>query len=319
MALLEVSNLRVGFSRRDGIAEAIRGIDLSIDHGEAVGLVGESGSGKSLTALAILRLLDRHARVVDGRILFNGNDLLALTERDLRRIRGAQISMIFQDPLTSLNPAFTIGRQLTDVIQTHQGLSLREARTRAIDVLSLVDIPSPAARLRSYPHQFSGGMRQRVLIAMAIACRPQLLIADEPTTALDVTVQAQVISLLRRVRDELKLAVLFITHNLDLVAELCDRVVVMYAGRIMEEAPVEQLFTTPRHPYTRALMACVPRLDQVRHGFETIDGSPPGIESVIPGCVFEPRCPLAMDRCRSERPAIRLIDRHRVACWAVSE
>jgi oligopeptide/dipeptide ABC transporter ATP-binding protein len=319
MPLLEISNLRVGFPLQHRIAEALRGIDLSIDPGEAVGLVGESGSGKSLTALAILRLLDRHARVVDGRIRFNGNDLLTLAERDLRGIRGAQISMIFQDPLTSLNPAFTIGRQLTDVLQTHQGLSLREARTRAIEALSLVGIPSPAARLRSYPHQFSGGMRQRVLIAMAIACRPQLLIADEPTTALDVTVQAQVVSLLRRVRDELKLAVLFITHNLDLVAELCDRVVVMYAGRIMEEAPVEQLFTTPRHPYTRALMACVPRLDQVPRGFETIDGSPPGIESVIPGCAFEPRCPLAMDRCRSERPPIRLIDRQRVACWAVSE
>lgn len=316
--LLEISDLCVGFPVGSRMAEAVRGISLNMRSGEAVGLVGESGSGKSVTALAIMRLIAPPGRILGGEIRFKGRDLLALSERDLRQIRGGEISMIFQDPLTSLNPAFTVGRQLIDVIMTHQGVGRRAARQRAIETLSLVGIPSPAMRLASYPHEFSGGMCQRVLIGMAVACRPQLLIADEPTTALDVTVQAQVISLLGRLRKELGLAVLFITHNLDLVAEICDRVVVIYAGSIMEEAPVEPLFTAPRHPYTRALMRCVPRLTDSARSLETIEGGPPTVLGTIPGCPFDSRCPLVMDRCRSERPEERWVNGHRVACWAVT-
>jgi oligopeptide/dipeptide ABC transporter ATP-binding protein len=315
MALLEVVDLRVGFPVHGGMAEAVRGVTLGVDAGEAVGLVGESGSGKSLTALAVMRLIDPPGRILAGQVRFQGRDLLAFTDHEMRQMRGAAISMIFQDPLTSLNPAFTIGRQLIDVIITHQHVGRREARRRAVDVLSLVGIPSPERRLASYPHEFSGGMRQRVLIGMAVACRPKLLIADEPTTALDVTIQAQVIALIRRVREELGLAVLFITHNLDLVAEFCDRVAVMYAGAIMEEGPVEALFADARHPYTRALIRCVPRLAARSGSFTSIDGVPPSLGAVIPGCPFEPRCPSAVERCATTPPEDRRLGERRVACW----
>ncbi len=316
--LLEIDGLRIGFKAHGKTSFAVRGIDLTVRRGEALGVVGESGSGKSVTALAVMGLLTPAARVLGGEVRFKGTNLLSLAEPQLRRIRGGQISMVFQDPLTSLNPAFTVGRQLLDVIMTHQRVDRATAHKRAIEVLSLVGIPAPTARLASYPHQFSGGMRQRVLIAMAVACKPQLLIADEPTTALDVTVQAQVIALLRQLRRELGLAILFITHNLDLVAELCDRVAVMYAGSIMEEAAVEDLFTTPRHPYTRALMRCIPRLATAHQALESIEGGPPNIDAVVTGCPFEPRCTLAMDRCRHEFPPNRTVEGNRVACWAVS-
>lgn len=316
--LLEIQGLRIGFMRNHNISLAVKGITLTIRRGQALGIVGESGSGKSVTALAVMGLLIPSAQVLDGKILFKSTDLLSLPKHQLRRIRGSEISMVFQDPLTSLNPAFTVGSQLIDVIVTHQAVDRVTARKRAIDALSLVGIPSPGARLASYPHQFSGGMRQRVLIAMAVACRPQLLIADEPTTALDVTVQAQVIALLRQLRNELGLAILFITHNLDLVAEFCDRVAVMYAGSIMEEAAVEDLFNNPRHPYTRALMGCIPRLATANRTLESIEGGPPNTDEVITGCPFEPRCGLAMDKCRQEAPPQRRAENSTVACWAIS-
>jgi oligopeptide/dipeptide ABC transporter ATP-binding protein len=315
MALLEMRDLRVGFPVRGGIAEAVRGVTLAVGAGEAVGLVGESGSGKSLTALAVMRLIDPPGRILGGQVRFEGRDLLALTDHEMRQVRGAAISMVFQDPLTSLNPAFAIGRQLTDVIVTHQAVGRREARHRAIEVLSLVGIPAPERRLASYPHEFSGGMRQRVLIGMAVACRPTLLIADEPTTALDVTIQAQVIGLIRRLREELGLAVLFITHNLDLVAEFCDRVAVMYAGAIMEEGPVESIFVDARHPYTRALIRCVPRLDGGGGALASIEGVPPLPGTAIPGCPFEPRCPSAVEACATTPPEDRRLGERRVACW----
>jgi oligopeptide/dipeptide ABC transporter ATP-binding protein len=317
-ALLEIDQLRIGFPIGETFGEAVRGISLKIRSGETVGLVGESGSGKSVTALAIVGLL-RGAKVLGGQINFKGTNLLSLSERQLRSVRGRSISIIFQDPLTSLNPAFTVGQQLIDVITTHQQVNRSTARKRAIEALSLVGIPSPAARLRSYPHQFSGGMRQRVLIAMATACRPQLLIADEPTTALDVTVQAQVISLLRQLRNELGIAVLFITHNLDLVAEFCDRVAVIYAGRLMEEASVEALFTKPLHPYTAGLMRCIPRLSSASSSFTAIEGNPPTIDSIVEGCPFQSRCPLAREICAFEFPSEQNIDGHLIHCWAAVE
>jgi oligopeptide/dipeptide ABC transporter ATP-binding protein len=314
--LLKIDNLRIGFQLGVGTGVAVRGISLAIRRGEAVGLVGESGSGKSVTALSVMGLLPRSARVLCGKIQFQGTDLLALSEQQLRRVRGKEISMIFQDPLVSLNPVFTIGQQLVDIIRTHQDVDGTAARARAIEALSMVGISSPAARLTAYPHEFSGGMRQRALIAMAIACRPQLLIADEPTTALDVTVQAQVVSLLSRLRSELGLAILFITHNLDLMAELCDRVAVMYAGTIVEEASVEDLFTTPLHPYTNALMRCIPRLSEETVELESIEGNPPAIESTLAGCPFQPRCPRALDICSRQSPSEQALGGHRVSCWA---
>ena len=316
--LLSVRGLRVGFPVAKGIhGEAVRGVDIDVEAGEAVGIVGESGSGKSVTALAIMRLIAPPGKITGGTVLFNGRNLLELSEREMRAVRGRQISMIFQDPATSLNPVFTIGEQLIDVIVTHQQVDRGTARAQAVEALSLVGIPSAASRLASYPHQLSGGMRQRVLIAMAIACRPQLLIADEPTTALDVTIQAQVMSVLQQLRKDLGLAVLFITHNLDLVAELCDRVVVMYGGAVMEEAPVEELFGRSLHPYSDALMRCIPRLDGRDGPLSSIEGAPPAIESAVAGCLFQSRCPARIARCANERPALRDLGAHRVACWLV--
>ena len=314
--LLEIDDLRVGFQRGVTTGVAVRGISLTVRRGEAVGLVGESGSGKSVTALSVMGLLSPSARVLGGEIRFKGTNLLALSEQEIRRVRGKEISMIFQDPLTSLNPAFTIGHQLMDVIRTHQVVDRATSRARAVEALSMVGITSSAARLAAYPHEFSGGMRQRALIAMAIACRPQLLIADEPTTALDVTVQAQVVSLLRQLRSELGLAILFITHNLDLMAEVCDRVAVMYSGAIVEEASVENLFTQPRHPYTTALMRCIPRLSEEPAPLESIKGSPPAMETAPRGCPFEPRCPRALDICGDQMPQEESSGGHRVSCWA---
>jgi len=318
--LLRISGLRVGFpTSRHGYGDAVRGIDLSIDAGEAVGLVGESGSGKSVTAMAAMRLIAPPGKVLGGEVIYKGRNLLELSERDMRAVRGREISMIFQDPLTSLNPVFTIGQQLIDVIVTHQQADRRSARLQAIEALSLVGIPAAASRLSSYPHQLSGGMRQRVLIAMAIACRPQLLIADEPTTALDVTIQAQVMALLQRLRKDLGLAVLFITHNLDLIAELCDRVVVMYGGAVMEEAPVAALFEHSMHPYSGALMRCIPRLDNRSGSLSSIEGTPPTVESAVAGCSFQPRCSLRLDKCALERPVTQSFENHKVACWLVDE
>jgi oligopeptide/dipeptide ABC transporter ATP-binding protein len=289
------------------MAAAVNGVSFTIPSGGALGLVGESGSGKTVTCHAIMRLIEPPGRILDGAILFGGHDLLRMPEREIRKIRGGQISIVFQDPSTSLNPAFTVGRQIIDVIMVHQAVGRRAAREKAVEVLKLVGIPWPELRLENYPHEFSGGMRQRALLAMAIACQPRLLIADEPTTALDVTIQAQIVALLRQLRQELGLTVLFVTHNLDLMAEICERAVVLYGGAVMEEASVDDLFTRPRHPYTRLSTSC--------GVLESIEGAPPVLGSPVLGCPFHPRCPEKMDICRQRPPEEIRIDDHRVACW----
>ncbi len=316
MALLEVEELCVGFPVGGRMVEVVRGVSFTIGEGEALGLVGESGSGKSQTALAILRLLKPPGRILSGRVRFAGEELTTASPAAMARLRGAGISIVFQDALAALNPAFTIGTQLTDVVMAHRGLSRARALDVAVEALTRVGIPDPAGRLGQYPHQFSGGMRQRALIAMAVACKPRLLLADEPTTALDVTVQKQIVRLLAQLRAELGLALLFITHNLDLMAEICDRAVVLYGGMVMEEAPVGPLFASPRQPYTRALLACVPRLTDPAGQLGTIEGSPPVAGRLGPGCPFEPRCPDRRDACARERPAERWEGARRVACWA---
>ena len=299
--------------------EVVRGVDLRIAAGEVVGLVGESGSGKSMTALAIMRLLPPGGAISSGRVSFRGRDLRACSAGELNRLRGGQIGMIFQDPLTALNPAISIGRQLQDVIVAHQRIGRRAAMARAEELLSLVGIPYPRQRLLAYPHELSGGMRQRVMIALAISCNPSLLIADEPTTALDVTVQAQVMDLLDRIRTEFGIAILFISHNLELVAEISTRVTVMYAGRVVETGDVHDLFARPLHPYTRQLLRCIPRLDGSRGAMPTIAGLPPRIGALPPGCPFAPRCDRADPRCSAEEPPIKWRDGQMAVCFRAGE
>ncbi|TWT02895.1 ABC transporter ATP-binding protein [Reyranella sp. CPCC 100927] len=313
--LLEVEDLHVGFRGADGIVEAVRGVDFSVAPGEIVGVVGESGSGKSLSMLAVMRLLGTTARITGGRVRFAGEDLLAAGEARMRDIRGRDIAMVFQDPQSALNPALTIGRQMTDVVRAHRRVSAGGARRIAAEALERVGISDAARRLDAYPHQFSGGMRQRALIAMAIACRPRLLIADEPTTALDVTVQAQIVNLIAELRRDLDLAVVFISHNLQLVAEIVDRVMVMYGGRVVEDGPVADIETAARHPYTRLLKACVPSLQGPLGPLTTIEGAPPRLGRMPAGCPFAPRCPQAVDRCEREMPALVADAGRRVACW----
>ncbi|WP_322800876.1 ABC transporter ATP-binding protein [Thermoflexus sp.] len=316
--LLDVRNLEVRFFTRDGVVHAVNGVSFQLHEGETLGIVGESGSGKSVTMLSILRLIPQPpGRITKGEVLFQGVDLLKLDEADIRRIRGSKIAMVFQDPMTSLNPVLTIGRQITEVLETHLNMSPHEARQRAIELLQMVGIPNAAERLNDYPHQFSGGMRQRVMIAMALACHPQILIADEPTTALDVTIQAQIIDLVKRLRDELGMAIIWITHDLGVVAGLAHRVAVMYAGYIVEEAPVLELYHNPRHPYTLGLLGSLPRLDRrERRRLVSIDGMPPDLLELPSGCPFAPRCPYAFDRCWEENPRLEEIaPNHRMACW----
>jgi len=304
--LLEIKDLRTSFFLREAEVRAVDGVSLSISRGEVVGLVGESGCGKSATALSILRLIpDPPGKIVDGQILFKGADLLDLSERDMRDVRGNQISMIFQEPMTALNPVFTIGNQVSEVFRVHRGMSRREALEASIAMFEKVRLPSPAKRAREYPHQLSGGMRQRVMIAMALACEPDLLIADEPTTALDVTVQAQILALIDQLRVENNCAILLITHDLGVVAETCHRVAVMYAGEIVEEAPVEEIFADPKHPYTQGLLRCVPRADRPRDGeLEVIPGSVPLPGTHVPGCRFADRCGFKMDECDVSKPEL---------------
>lgn len=313
--LLQVDGLHIAFGARSVWHEAVRGVDLAIHRGEVIGIVGESGSGKSLTALAVMGLLPRGARVTSGRMIFEGTDLTTLGESGLNQLRGGAIGMIFQDPLTALNPAIPVGTQITDSIRTHQRLGRSAAWSRAEELLDLVGIARPRERLRAYPHELSGGMRQRVMTALAVANDPRLLIADEPTTALDVTVQAQVMAMLDRIRRQLGIAVLFISHNLDLVAEVCDRVSVMYAGRVVESGPVEALFDTPRHRYTRQLLRCIPRLDGGTGPMPTIPGLPPRLGALPPGCAFAPRCDAALGRCAQEAPGIWREHDHTARCW----
>ena len=316
--LLDVRDLKTHFFTQDGITRAVDGVSFSIMPGETLGVVGESGCGKSVTALSILRLApDKLARIVGGTILFEGVDLLALDEKRMRDMRGNRVAMIFQEPMTSLNPVFTIGFQVSEAIRIHEGASRAEARRRAVEMLQLVRIPDAERRLDSYPHQFSGGMRQRVMIAMALACRPRLLIADEPTTALDVTIQAQILRLMVELKQRTGAAIMLITHDLGVVAETCDRVIVMYAGRKVEEAPVEALFDAPAHPYTVGLMKSKPRLggEAVGGRLTELPGLVPSLREPIVGCAFAPRCGFAGPRCASDAPALRAVGvAHAVAC-----
>ena len=299
--LLEVKNLRTHFPTRAGLVRAVDDVSFYLDRGELLGLVGESGCGKSMTALSIMRLISPPGKIVDGEILFNGKDLLKLSDAEMREMRGDDIAMIFQDPMTSLNPVFTVGEQIAEALRLHRKMSHKEARAATIEAMREVAIPDPARRLDDYPHQLSGGMRQRVMIAMALACNPKLLIADEPTTALDVTIQAQILELLNELRKQRELAVLLITHDLGVVAEVADRVAVMYTGRIVEESPVDELFARPKHPYTEGLLRSVPKLtgDDVikKERLETIEGVVPSPTDLPPGCHFAPRCPHRMPRC----------------------
>lgn len=302
MSLLEINNLSVAFDTEAGKAQAVDQLTISLDRGSVLGLVGESGCGKSITSLAILRLVPPPGRITGGQISFDGQDLLGLPESKMRTIRGNNIALIPQDPMTSLNPVYTVGEQIMEAIELHQKVSRKEARTRAIEVLDRVRIPQAASRIDEYPHQFSGGMRQRVMIAMALACKPKLLIADEPTTALDVTVQAQILDLLRSIQKDEGMAILLITHDLGVVAEMCHNVAVMYAGSIVEYAQVKELFQRPKHPYTVGLLNSIPRLGIER--LKPIEGQPPSLIDLPPGCRFAERCPLVEPKCRTAVPAL---------------
>jgi peptide/nickel transport system ATP-binding protein len=303
--LLEVKNLRVSFRTEDGIVKAVDGVSLTVGEGEVLGIVGESGSGKSVTMLSVMRLITDPNAIVEGEVLFKGRDLMQLSRREIRSVRGAEIAMIFQDPLTSLNPVHRVGWQIEEQLHAHQKLTRQLARKRAIDLLGSVGIPRPELRVDDYPHQFSGGMRQRVMIALALSCSPSLLIADEPTTALDVTIQAQILELIEQLKNELGSAVVLVTHDIGVVAGLADRVAVMYAGRVVEEGRKHELFYDPLHPYTWGLLGSLARLDRPKPARLTaIKGQPPSLIRLPPGCNFAPRCPHRFGRCVEEDPAL---------------
>ena len=313
--LLEVRHLRVEFPTRRGTLVALDDVSFDIGPGEILGVVGESGAGKSLTGAAIIGLLDPPGRVASGEIRFDGRRIDNLPYEEMRKVRGRHIGAIFQDPLTSLNPLYTIGRQLTETIQTHLPVSDAEARQRAIRLLQETGIPAAEARIDQYPHQFSGGMRQRVVIALALAAEPRLIVADEPTTALDVSIQAQIISLLKRLCRDHGAAVMLVTHDMGVIAETCDRVAVMYAGRVVEIGPVHDVIHSPAHPYTVGLMGSIPAMDEDRERLLQIDGAMPRLTAIPKGCAFNPRCPRVFDRCRNERPDLLDAGATRAACW----
>ncbi len=325
MALLEVENLQTHFRAQDGINRAVDGLNFHVNERETVAIVGESGCGKSVTAMSILRLIPEPPGKIAGAIRFNGRDLLKLSDREMRAIRGNEISMIFQEPMTSLNPVLSVGKQIGETLRLHQGLSAQQAEDRAIEMLKLVGIPEPERRVREYPHQLSGGMRQRVMIAIALACNPKLLIADEPTTALDVTIQAQILDLMRDLKNTVGAAIVIITHDLGVVAEVAERVIVMYAGRKVEEAAVEKLFRNPRHPYTQGLLGSMPKLGSSLTGTETrlqeIPGLVPSLKRKLDGCVFASRCNYATDLCRTVVPGLEeKAEGHIAAChYAIKE
>jgi len=320
--LLDVADLSVRFDTDDGMIHAVDKMSFTLGAGEVLGIVGESGCGKSVTCMSLVRLLPETA-VIEGRALFEGRDLLAMSARDLRRVRGRQISFVFQEPMTSLNPVFTVGRQIGEVLQRHLGLSRVEARARSIELLDLVRIPAAERRLDEYPHQLSGGMRQRVMIAMALACDPKVLVADEPTTALDVTIQAGILDLMRDIRERLGTAIILITHNLGVVADIADRVLVMYAGRKAEESPVDDLFAHPQHPYTLGLLGAIPRPyegDDTRRRLQEIPGRVPSLRELPEACAFADRCPRADELTRSQIPELREVrPAHYVACFHPGE
>ncbi len=303
--LLEVRDLHVEFHTRDGVVKAVNGVSYGVEAGETLAVLGESGSGKSVTAQAVMGILDMPpGRITRGKVVFRGRDLLGLREDERRRVRGAEMAMIFQDALSSLNPVLTVGDQLGEMFTVHRGMSRRDARAKAVELMDRVRIPAAWERVRQYPHQFSGGMRQRIMIAMALALEPALIIADEPTTALDVTVQAQVMELLAELRREYRMGLVLITHDLGVVADVADRIAVMYAGRIVESAPVHDIYKAPAHPYTRGLLDSIPRLDHKGRELYAIKGLPPHLTHVPPGCAFHPRCPLARDVCRTQEPPL---------------
>ncbi len=318
MALLEVNDLRTYFYTQEGVVKAVDGTSYSVEEGETLGLVGESGCGKSVSALSILRLIPSPpGKIVSGEIMFQGRDLLKLDENEMRRIRGNDIAMVFQEPMTSLNPVLTIGRQITESLELHQDLRGRAARERAVELLELVGIPAARSRIDDYPHQFSGGMRQRVMIAMAMSCNPKILLADEPTTALDVTIQAQILEVMARLSREFGTAVIIITHNLGVVARYADRVNVMYAGKVIERADAGELYANPKHPYTVGLLNSVPRLDELRQEkLIPIEGLPPDLAHLPEGCSFYPRCDWRTDQCLSQYPdTVQVEGEHQAACW----
>lgn len=317
--LLQVKNLRVEFPTRHGTLVALDDVSFDIAAGEILGVVGESGAGKSLTGASIIGLLEPPGRIASGQIVLEGQRIDNLPYDAMRRVRGRKVGAIFQDPLTSLNPLYTVGRQLIETIQTHLPLNHAQARQRAIQLLKDTGIPAAEARVDHYPHQFSGGMRQRVVIALALAAEPQLIVADEPTTALDVSIQAQIISLLKRLCKDKGAAVMLVTHDMGVIAETCDRVAVMYAGRIAEIGPVQDVIHSPAHPYTVGLMGSIPSIEDDRERLAQIDGSMPRLNAIPPGCAFNPRCPRAFDRCRHERPELLDAGRTRAACWLHAE
>ena len=319
--LLDVKNLKTYFFTDEGVVRAVDGVDLYIEQGETLGVVGESGCGKSVTALSIMKLIPQPpGKIVEGQILYNGVNLVDLPANRLRKIRGKEISMVFQEPMTSLNPVFTCGEQIAEALRLHEGLGRREAMDKTVDMLKLVHIPNAERRVKEYPHQLSGGMRQRVMIAMALSCSPKLLIADEPTTALDVTIQAQILELLNELKSKLRMAVMLITHDMGVIAETAQRVVVMYAAKVAEEAPVADLFKEPLHPYTQGLLRSIPRIDldaTERRRLETIPGTVPTLRGEIaPGCRFAPRCPFVKSVCTEQDPALKEVKPgHKVSCW----
>ncbi|MFM1654517.1 ABC transporter ATP-binding protein [Brevibacillus sp. B_LB10_24] len=318
--ILQVDNLTIGIRGEEGEFQPVNGVSFEVFPGETLGIVGESGCGKSVTSLSIMGLLPQGiGRIAEGSIRFQGRDLTKLPAKELRKLRGNEISMIFQEPMTSLNPVYTIGEQLGEQIRLHLGLSKREAKERCIDLLQMVGIPRAEGIVKEYPHQLSGGMRQRVMIAMAMSCQPQLLIADEPTTALDVTIQAQILDLMRKVKHTNGTSIILITHDLGIVAEMCDRVVVMYAGQIIEQAPVRELFNHPAHPYTKGLIASIPKLEEQKRRLYSIKGSVPHPSSMPSGCRFAPRCEFFRESCRVAPPLFSLNQTHQSRCWLAEE
>lgn len=315
--LLEIKNLETSFYTHVGEVKSVRGVSLDLDKGEAIGIVGESGSGKSITMMSLMRLLEENGKIKNGEILFEGRDLTKLSEKEMEKIRGNEIGMIFQDPMTSLNPVFTIGDQLIEPLMKHHKLSKSEAYKKAVEMLSIVGIPSPEKRLKQYPHEFSGGMRQRAMIAMALICSPKLVIADEPTTALDVTIQAQILELMKNLKDKLQTSIVLITHDLGVVADLCSRINVMYGGMVVESGSKRDIFYNPKHPYTWGLLRSIPNpKEDIKERLKPIEGTPPDLLKPPAGCPFAPRCEFAMKICMDHRPDYFKIDKgHKAACW----
>jgi peptide/nickel transport system ATP-binding protein/oligopeptide transport system ATP-binding protein len=319
--LLEVNDLKTYFYIDDGVVKAVDGVNFSVEAGKTIGIVGESGCGKSITAMSILRLIpDPPGKIVNGEVIFNGKDLTKVSDEEIRGIRGNDISMIFQEPMTSLNPVFTVGFQIGEVLMLHQKLSEKEAKERAIEMIKLVGIPRAEKIVNEYPHQLSGGMRQRIMIAMALACQPKLLIADEPTTALDVTIQAQILEIMNDLKNKLNTSIMLITHDLGVIAEMADHIIVMYSGKIVEDAPSLELFKNPRHPYTIGLMSSIPSLVKEGQRLETIPGAVPNPLYLPKGCYFHPRCKYATEECRKAQPELReLVPNHKAACFRAEE